>query len=309
MAECFDAAAGRGWLNPRTIAVLPEHLGTWLVTAGEPDSVYSAKRVSDAMRPIVLRHLLPFFNALLTSGAKDRVTASLFQAKGQAMAGIYQAVFARLAMEYGVTIAPGSILLPEPSVVGGAIRAGDGPLYNCAFVFRPDGSVEPQVVRKFAPIESELLFTEPGGLADLPVFDTPAGRLGILICADAWHPEPYARLREQGVDLLAVPSASPAEIWEQAWGGYNGRPAPLDVDPADAGRITERQAWGKYALSGRISSAGARVGVNVFLYGDLWDLEFSGGRWRLIRGEENIEASRYSPALVNVWMDGLPICV
>ena len=30
----LDAARHKGWLNPRTIAVFPEYIGTWLVAAG-----------------------------------------------------------------------------------------------------------------------------------------------------------------------------------------------------------------------------------------------------------------------------------
>jgi predicted amidohydrolase len=47
---------------------------------------------------------------------------------------------------------------------------------------------------------------DPAPLEQLPVYETRAGRLGVLVCADSWYPAPYQYLKEQGVELLAVPS-------------------------------------------------------------------------------------------------------
>lgn len=33
---------------------------------------------------------------------------------------------------------------------------------------------------------------------DLPVFETPVGKLAVLICADSWFPEQYKALKEKG---------------------------------------------------------------------------------------------------------------
>lgn len=302
IAEYLHMAVDKDWASPRTVAVLPEHIGTWLVTAEEGPSVAAAPTIAAVARRILLRRLFPTLRQVLAAKERDRVTAALFRVKAGTMARIYQGVFSQLAREFSITIVAGSIVLPEPTVVEGTIRVGAGPLYNTAFVFRPDGCAENRAVRKVVPIESERPFTTGAPVRDLPVFDTPAGKLGVLVCADSWFPEPYARLKEQGVELLAVPSASEASAWEQPWNGYNGRSAPGDMDPADVGQITERQAWGKYAMGGRIAASGARVGVNVFLYGDLWDLAFNGGRWRIIKDDQNIEGRHYSPALINVWI-------
>jgi hypothetical protein len=254
------------------------------------------------MTSLVLRNLPSFTRDVLFAKEQDRVKASLFRMKASEMARIYQSVFSRLAKEFRVTIAAGSILLPEPRVVDGQILPGNGRLYNCAFVFRPDGTVEPHISLKIFPIKEELPFVAPAPVDSLPVFETPAGKLGVLVCADSWYPEPYRRLKEQGVELIAVPSASsPAQVWDQPWQGYNGFRAPADVDARDYHSLTERQAWGKYALAGRIASSEARAGINVFLYGDLWDLDFGGGRWRLVKGDMNIEGGA-GAALVNLWL-------
>jgi hypothetical protein len=183
------------------------------------------------------------------------------------------------------------------------VVAGDGPLYNVAAVYCPDGQAHATLVRKAFPISIELPFTTPAPVAELPAFDTPAGRLGVLICADSWYPAAYERLRAHGVELIAVPSDGVTkEAWEGLWRGYDGAPAPADVDPTDVGVLTEAQAWRKYALAGRITQAGARCGINVFLRGELWDLGAHGGCATIVDGATAIEGRGGGAALLNLWL-------
>ncbi len=63
----------------------------------------------------------------------------------------------------------------------------------------------------------EKRYFSPG--YQLPVFETPFARLGILICEDLWFPEPARAMTFRGAELLVVLSASPyslhkVEIWE-----------------------------------------------------------------------------------------------
>ena len=46
---------------------------------------------------------------------------------------------------------------------------------------------------------------------DLPIFQTPLGNLGVLICYDAWFPEAARTLALRGADLLCVPANAPAD--------------------------------------------------------------------------------------------------
>ncbi|MEP7356680.1 MAG: nitrilase-related carbon-nitrogen hydrolase, partial [Anaerolineales bacterium] len=233
---------------------------------------------------------------------RDRVSASLFRTQAEAMARRYQTIFSRLARENAVTVVAGSIPLPAPRVEAGQVIAGRGPIYAISALFRPDGTADPRLVHKVIPIDSESPFVTAGAAADLPVFDTPAGRLGVLICADSWYPAPYAQMKAGGAELLAVPSfVSEAGSWHKPWGGYNGAPAPADIDPGDVGRLTEGQAWRKYALAGRLAESGARHGINVFLRGELWDLGADNGASLAIRTGEIIQAGT-GPTLLNLWL-------
>jgi predicted amidohydrolase len=299
----MQAADQKGWINEQSVVIFPEMIGTWLVVADAGDKVLRAPTLSEAMRPLVMKHLLPFLGALITSPEKDRMTASVLRMNAKKMAGLYQSVFSRLAKQYRVTVVAGSIVLPAPRVKNGRLEAGNGPLYNTAAVFAPNGKAHPGLARKSFPIAGEIEFTAPAPLSELPVFETPAGRLGVAICADSWYPQVYDRLKEVGVEFIAIPSlATGMDIWDKPWGGYVSATPPQDVDGADVGRITEGQAWLKYAMTGRIERSGTRIGINVFLHGQLWDLGANNGNSVAVKGDEFVEIKKNGGALLNLWL-------
>jgi hypothetical protein len=257
-----------------------------------------------ALAPLVRRHLIPFLRAFFSAREKDRVAAALFRARAGAMARAYQSAFSALARRYGVTVVGGSTVLPSPRVVGGQVVPGGGPLYNASAVFTPDGRAMSPVVHKAFPTEQELPFTAAAPVGELPAFDTPAGRLGVLICADSWYPQAYARLREHGVEWLAVPSSGiTRESWDEPWPGYNGAPPPPDVDLRDVEDLTEGEAWSKYALAGRMALSGARCGVNVFSRGVLWDMGEMGGQAALVAGSTVFSGARAGAEILNLWLE------
>jgi 5-aminopentanamidase len=92
-------------------------------------------------------------------------------------------------------------------VVGGFCEQGDdGLLYNSAAVV--DGSGVLGVYRKTHLGDREKLFFQPG--AEAPrVFDTPAGRIGVLVCYDLEFPELTRLLALAGAELIAVPTNWP----------------------------------------------------------------------------------------------------
>jgi predicted amidohydrolase len=90
------------------------------------------------------------------------------------------------------------------SVVGGFLEREGGSLYNSATVVGPGFFGR---YRKTHLWDGEKLLYEAG--RDLPVFDTPLGRIGVLICYDAWFPETARILALHGADLLCVPANAP----------------------------------------------------------------------------------------------------
>ena len=296
-------AREQGLLNARTVAVLPEHIGTWLVISGEKAEVYQAQTVDSAMGWLAASNPLKLTRALIAARGQDRLQDALLRMKGETMARDYQAVFGGLAKDFGITLVAGSIVLPEPRVENGTLTVGEGPLYNVSLVFGSDGAPLGQPQRKVFPIVDEQAFTAAGNASDLQVVDTPAGRLGVLICADSWYPNGYAELGKQGVQLLAVPAFLTGDgSWSKRWGGYNGAPTPADVS-VKAGDVSEGQAWQQLAMAGRLPASGATAGLTVFMRGHLWNLG-SDGQSLMRSGDEVslVEPGGHGGRLLNIWL-------
>jgi hypothetical protein len=299
------AAQREKWLNEKTIIVFPEYIGTWLVLAGEDEAVFQSRTLVSSERGMVLHHPWKFITSWLKSTEKGRAEAAFFRMKANQMVEIYKDVFSQLARYYSVTIVAGSIVLPAPQISSRGLILTEGPLQNVSVIYRPDGTPEPHLIRKSFPTSRELPFTTAASVSDISSFETPVGRLGVLICADSWFLQAYAPLKTQGIDFLAVPSFDVLgmEKWNQAWRGYDGWQTPPDVDRNDINKITEAQAWKKYSLIGRLSSSGTKYGLNVFLRGKLWDQDLGGWPATLVRdGEVFIEEQTQKAAILSLWL-------
>lgn len=300
LAGYMAQAAAEGWLQPDSIVIFPENIGTWLIALNAHESIFQAETLDQAMKSMIRRTLPRFLSTLFKTKGKNRPVDALFRMNAEKMALVYQMTFSHLASRYGVTIVAGSIFLPEPAISGGRLQPGSGPLQNISCTFDGDGRLLPYLTRKNTPVHEETSFLKPGTLADLPVFDTPAGRLGVLICADAWYPASYAALAAQGVEIIAVPNNQ--GDWHKPWPGYSAGDVPENVQHHDIGALTEREAWLKYALPGRISQSGASAGMQVFFHGRLWD-QVSEGQTIMVN-----EASLYvapeveKAAMVNLYL-------
>ncbi|WP_036041443.1 nitrilase-related carbon-nitrogen hydrolase [Leptospira alstonii] len=297
-------AEKNGFINPKTIVVFPEYLGTWLVAADEKTSVTESVKIEDAMQTLVFSNLVLFVWNFSKAEAKDSVKDALFRMKAEKMLSIYSNTFSNLARRWGITIVAGSILLPEPSIVGGKLQIGKGSLKNGSYVFFPDGTVAENSPQKIYPIEDEKNFVKASSPENLKIVQSPAGKIGVLVCADSWYPEVYEIFKKQNVDFVVVPSyVSPNDAMSEVWKGYNGALPPADVRSEDVGGISEGEAWLRYALAGRISKSGATHGINVFLRGSLWDLG-SDGEIILIRRSKVQTFPKISGAsIVNLWLD------
>ncbi|MGH8433609.1 MAG: nitrilase-related carbon-nitrogen hydrolase [Pseudomonas sp.] len=302
LAAYLEKARSEGLLNHRTIAVLPEHIGTWLVASGEKPEVYQARTVKEAMAWLAASNPLKLARALISAQGEDRLADALFRMKGNAMARDYQDLFGGLAKEFGITLVAGSIVLPEPRVENGALMVGTGPLYNISLVFGSDGAPLGQPQRKTFPIRDEQGFTAAAPVAALQVVNTPAGRLGVLICADSWYPATYIELARSGVELLAVPAFLTGNgHWSKPWGGYNGAVTPADVT-LKPGELSEGEAWQRLAMAARLSSSGAQAGVTVFMRGQLWDMGSDGQSLLATPSQYSLASEGQGARLINLWL-------
>ena len=107
------------------------------------------------------------------------------------------ALHCRLAARFGLYILGAS----GPAFVGDQPRP-----VNRATLYGPAGILGHQDKQIMTRFERETWFVDPGH--GLTVFETPLGRLGVIICYDSEFPLLSRALVEAGVEILLVPSCT-----------------------------------------------------------------------------------------------------
>jgi predicted amidohydrolase len=122
------------------------------------------------------------------------LTREKYLAVGEKIDGPLLSRVARLARELKIYLS-----------IGYAERRDDR-MFNSAVIFSPDGSVTGHYSKSHTADDEP--FNTKG--TDFPVFPTPLGRWGALICFDRQLPETARALALRGAQFILVP----------AWGGY-----------------------------------------------------------------------------------------
>jgi predicted amidohydrolase/GNAT superfamily N-acetyltransferase len=142
-----------------------------------------------------------FFNAPLMGLCLDKSNQT---AAIRFLAGYterFKSAMSDMAVSYNINIITGSM----PLLVGDS-------LFNVSFLCRRDGTVDMQSKIHITPHERRDWVIEGG--SELKVFETDAGRIGILICYDVEFPELSRLLAQQDMDVLFVP------FWTDTKNGY-----------------------------------------------------------------------------------------
>ena len=302
LAAYLNKAREAGLLNDKTIVVLPEHIGTWLMFRGEKNELYQAANLNQAMRWLSLSNPLAFTNAWLRADGESRVNDAHLRMKAKTMASDYQTLFGGLAKEFGVTLVAGSIALPEPRIENGKLLPGTGPLYNSSIVFGRDGAPQGKPQRQLLPTYEEQSYIQPSPDHQLNVVDTPAGRLGILVGSDSWYPENYRTLNEQGAQLIAVPAFMIGKkTWDQPWGGFKSVSTPSEIS-LKPGEVSEGEAWHRLTLISSVPSSTAQAGITVFSRGKFWDKRSVGWGFISRNGQTSPYQHGSGARLLNLWL-------
>ncbi len=144
------AASSLKLLNPKTLVVLPENIGNLLVAYEEKESLYKKNTVDEAVNAIIMANIFKFSIAYLNApSVSDKKKYALFQMKAKQIVEVYSRVLSNLAKEFKVSIAAGSIVLPNPSVSSdGCIKLNKDELYHTYAVFNPDGKITTPLEKK-----------------------------------------------------------------------------------------------------------------------------------------------------------------
>lgn len=104
----------------------------------------------------------------------------------------------------------------EAYVVVGVIEkdetSSNGTLYCTAVFFGPDGKLL-GIHRKLKPTGSERLIWGEGDGSTMPVFNTPYGKIGSLICWENYMPLARAAMYEKGIQIYIAPTADARDSW------------------------------------------------------------------------------------------------
>jgi nitrilase len=97
-------------------------------------------------------------------------------------------------------------------LVTGVIEREGGTLYCTILFFSPDGRLMGKH-RKLMPTAMERLIWGFGDGSTLPVFDTPLGRLGAVICWENYMPLLRTAMYAKGIQLYCAPTADDRDTW------------------------------------------------------------------------------------------------
>lgn len=98
------------------------------------------------------------------------------------------------------------------------LKKAESDVENTAFMIDPSG----KVIAEYS--KTHLTRWERGVLqrgTKYPVFETPLGRIGMLVCMDISYPEAMGMLRAQGADLILLPAAwKEFDNWRDQWDAF-----------------------------------------------------------------------------------------
>jgi nitrilase len=97
-------------------------------------------------------------------------------------------------------------------LVIGVIERDGGTLYCTVLFFSPAGEYLGKH-RKLMPTASERLVWGFGDGSTLPVFDTPLGKLGAVICWENYMPLLRMAMYSKGIQLYCAPTADDRDTW------------------------------------------------------------------------------------------------
>lgn len=97
-------------------------------------------------------------------------------------------------------------------LVMGVVERDRGTLYCSVLFFAPDGTFLGKH-RKVMPTASERLIWGYGDGSTLPVFDTPMGRVGAVICWENYMPLLRTYMYSQDIEIYCAPTADHRGTW------------------------------------------------------------------------------------------------
>jgi predicted amidohydrolase len=193
------------------LVVFPEFIGLPLIFLDVGDAVRPCVRWREAGMVLAQHYGEDVAQYCHKFGVSP--TRGLLLALSAKVRDVYVRTFSQAAAEYRCYVVAGSAALPDFA----DDKPRDGNVYNVSYFFAPDGSLL-GTQKKVHLLEEEgtadgldLVAAPP---ADVRVFPTEFGSVGIALCLDAFHDDVMGALAAQGASIVAQPSANP-RAWDE----------------------------------------------------------------------------------------------
>ena len=151
-----------------------------------------------------------------------------------------------LAEELKISIVPGTIVERHAETDS---TSEEDKLLNTAYFISPGGSILGKYVKKnlWHPEREHLTSstTDPH-----PVFSTPLGKVGLLICWDLAFPEAFRELIAQGAQIIIIPTFWTLNDCSPQGRGYNPSAEALFLDSTLTARCFENTCAIMFANAG-----------------------------------------------------------
>jgi len=210
--------------------------------------------------------------------------AALYLSRAVPAYRAYAAAFRAAARASDAVVVAGSAFLPDvEEEAARGVHVTQPWVHNVATTFAASGALLGRSRKVFlTPGTESRAGLRRGRIEDLPVFETPAGRVAVAVCLDGWYDGVVGALDGRGAQVLVQPSANDA-AWDRPW-------------PPDP-RLSEGEAWLQRGLrAGLQGRLNLRYGVNPMLVGD-----FAGFR---PRGRSSIVANADAAGAGVGWVEG-----
>ncbi len=206
-----------------TLVAFPEGIGLPLAFVPQTyHQIGDARTIAQVLLRAIPRNLPRFTRALLKF--RTSVIRTVFLETALEAEEMYVSAFSSLAREYSVYLCAGCIYLPhiEEEAVRGRHVVSKA-VYNLSYLFNPGGVCLRRTpkINLMPPTEPKFKFS-PGKRIDVMPVDTRIGRLGTLICYDAFHRSLIERMDAAGVEILLNPSHNERR-WNARAGFNNAR--------------------------------------------------------------------------------------
>jgi predicted amidohydrolase len=190
---------------------------------------------------------------------------------------------------------------------------GQGTLYNAILTFGPDGALLNHH-RKLVPTYTERMVWGPGDADGLRAVDTPAGRVGALVCWEHWMPLARQALHESGEDVHVALWPTAHELLQVASRHYafegrcfvlaagslmRARALPPELEPHPE-RVPHADAWVMRGGSAIIGPDGRYVVEPVYDEARLLVADLELGRVREERMNLDVTGHYHRPDLLQL---------